>query len=31
MSALRNLVDKLKPRFTMGGKLGLLYSTFDAF
>ena len=31
MSALRNLVDKLKPTFTKGGKLGFLESTFDAF
>lgn len=31
MSALRNLVYKLKPTFTKGGKLGFLESTFDAF
>ncbi len=31
MSALRNLVDKIKPTFTKGGKLGFLESTFDAF
>lgn len=31
MSALRNLVDKIKPTFAKGGKLGFLESTFDAF
>lgn len=31
MSALRNFVDKIKPTFTKGGKLGFLESTFDAF
>ena len=31
MSALRNLVDKIKPTFSKGGKLGFLESTFDAF
>ena len=31
MKALRNLVDKLKPTFSKGGKLGFLHSTFDAF
>lgn len=31
MKALRNLVDKIKPTFSEGGKLGFLASTFDAF
>ena len=31
MKALRNLVDKIKPTFSKGGKLGFLHSTFDAF
>ena len=31
MSGLRNLVDKIKPYFEKGGKLGFLHSTFDAF
>ncbi len=31
MSALRNLVDKIKPTFSKGGKLSFLESTFDAF
>ena len=31
MSGLRNLVDKIKPAFEKGGKLGFLHSTFDAF
>lgn len=31
MSALRNYVDKLKPTFSKGGKLGFLESTFEAF
>lgn len=31
MSAIRNLVDKMKPTFSKGGKLGFLESTFDAF
>ena len=31
MSALRNLVDKVKPAFSEGGKLSFLGSTFDAF
>ena len=31
MSGLRNLVDKIKPSFEKGGKLGFLHSTFDAF
>lgn len=31
MKALRNLVDKIKPTFAKGGKLGFLESTFDAF
>ena len=29
--ALRNTVDKIKPTFEKGGKLGWLHSTFDAF
>ena len=31
MHGLRNLVDKIKPTFEKGGKLGFLHSTFDAF
>ena len=31
MKALRNIVDKLKPTFTKGGKLSFLESTFDGF
>ncbi len=31
MKALRNFVDKIKPTFSKGGKLGFLHSTFDAF
>lgn len=31
MKALRNMVDKLKPTFSKGGKLSFLASTFDAF
>ena len=31
MNALRNLVDRIKPTFEKGGKLGFLHSTFDAF
>ncbi|HIW66242.1 MAG TPA: NADH:ubiquinone reductase (Na(+)-transporting) subunit B [Candidatus Alistipes intestinipullorum] len=31
MSALRNLVDKMKPTFSEGGKLSFLASTFEAF
>ncbi|MBO7221127.1 MAG: NADH:ubiquinone reductase (Na(+)-transporting) subunit B [Alistipes sp.] len=31
MKALRNLVDRVKPTFSKGGKLGFLHSTFDAF
>ncbi|MEG1885850.1 MAG: NADH:ubiquinone reductase (Na(+)-transporting) subunit B [Alistipes sp.] len=31
MMGLRNLVDKVKPTFAKGGKLGFLESTFDAF
>ncbi len=31
MKALRNLVDKMKPTFTKGGKLGFLQSTFEGF
>ena len=30
MNGLRNLVDKIKPTFEKGGKLGFLHSTFDA-
>ncbi len=31
MRTIRNLVDKIKPTFAKGGKLGFLESTFDAF
>ncbi|MEG1864351.1 MAG: NADH:ubiquinone reductase (Na(+)-transporting) subunit B [Alistipes sp.] len=31
MSAIRNFVDKIKPTFAKGGKLGFMESTFDAF
>ncbi len=31
MKALRNIIDKIKPTFSHGGKLGFLHSTFDAF
>ena len=31
MKALRNLVDRVKPTFSKGGKLGFLHSTVDAF
>ena len=31
MNGLRNFVDKIKPIFEKGGKLGFLHSTFDAF
>ena len=31
MSGLRKFVDKIKPTFSEGGKLGFLASTFDAF
>ena len=31
MNGLRNFVDKIKPTFEKGGKLGFLHSTFDAF
>ena len=31
MKALRKIVDKIKPTFSKGGKLGFLHSTFDAF
>ena len=31
MANLRQLVDKIKPTFEKGGKLGFLHSTFDAF
>ena len=31
MKGLRNFVDKIKPTFEKGGKLGFLHSTFDAF
>ncbi|MBR5833227.1 MAG: NADH:ubiquinone reductase (Na(+)-transporting) subunit B [Bacteroidales bacterium] len=31
MMNLRKLVDKIKPTFEKGGKLGFLHSTFDAF
>ena len=31
MNGLRNFIDKIKPTFEKGGKLGFLHSTFDAF
>ncbi len=31
MKALLNIVEKLKPTFSKGGKLGFLHSTFDSF
>ncbi|MFA5647522.1 MAG: NADH:ubiquinone reductase (Na(+)-transporting) subunit B, partial [Bacteroidales bacterium] len=31
MKALRNIIDKIKPNFERGGKLGAFHSTFDAF
>jgi len=31
MSALRDLVDKIKPQFEKGGRLEYLHSTFEAF
>lgn len=31
MKGLLKLVEKIKPTFTKGGKLGFLHSTFDAF
>jgi len=31
MKALRNIVDKLKPTFSEGGKLSFLHSTFEGF
>ena len=31
MNGLRKIVDKIKPTFEKGGKLGFLHSTFDAF
>ena len=31
MKSLLNLVEKIKPTFSKGGKLGFLHSTFDAF
>ena len=31
MNPIRNIVDKIKPTFEKGGKLGFLHSTFDAF
>ncbi|HPT14758.1 MAG TPA: RnfABCDGE type electron transport complex subunit D, partial [Bacteroidales bacterium] len=31
MKALRNYLDKIKPRFREGGKLEKFHSTFDAF
>ena len=31
MKAILNLVEKIKPTFSKGGKLGFLHSTFDAF
>ena len=31
MNGLKKIVDKIKPTFEKGGKLGFLHSTFDAF
>ena len=31
MSALRNIVDKIKPQFEKGGRFQYLQSTFEAF
>ncbi|MDR1055947.1 MAG: NADH:ubiquinone reductase (Na(+)-transporting) subunit B [Prevotellaceae bacterium] len=31
MKALRRYLDKIKPTFSKGGKLGMFHSTFDAF
>jgi len=31
MNALRNMMDKLKPAFSEGGRFSALHSTFDAF
>ncbi|MGD9976429.1 MAG: NADH:ubiquinone reductase (Na(+)-transporting) subunit B [Bacteroidales bacterium] len=31
MKALRRYIDKIKPNFEAGGKLGMFHSTFDAF
>lgn len=31
MKALLNLMEKMKPTFSKGGKLGFLHSTYDAF
>ena len=31
MNVIRNIVDRIKPTFEKGGKLGFLHSTFDAF
>lgn len=31
MKALRRYLDKIKPNFQKGGKLGMFHSTFDAF
>lgn len=31
MKVLRNILDKIKPTFSHGGKFGFLHSTFDAF
>ena len=31
MKGLLKLVNKMKPTFSKGGKLGFLHSTFDAF
>ena len=28
---VRNFIDRIKPTFEKGGKLGFLHSTFDAF
>ena len=31
MKSLRNMLDKLKPTFSKGGRFSALHSTFDAF
>ena len=31
MKSILNFVEKIKPTFSKGGKLGFLHSTFDAF
>ncbi|MCD8071933.1 MAG: RnfABCDGE type electron transport complex subunit D, partial [Alistipes sp.] len=31
MNGIRKMVDRMKPTFEKGGRLGFLHSTFDAF